>query len=106
MHKYQPVLRIFQVAVPFPPEADYDYIERFCHPVAYFAPEYAQFIAVTAYFNDKVKNLKIEKNKYAKGHKGDKFSPRMKTTDSPSPSSTYSSPHTSPGSVSSQKLKE
>lgn len=58
-------------------------------------------MAVTAYFNEKIKKLKIDKNKYAKGHKNEKYGSKIKSCNSPSPNpgSAYTTPTTSPESV-------
>lgn len=61
MHKYQPRLHVVRVEdlahLPYLPPSAYR---------TYVFPE-TQFIAVTAYQNDKITQLKIDNNPFAKG---------------------------------------
>lgn len=54
MHKYQPRISV-ETADPIP------------QIVAIFEPPETQFIAVTAYANEKIRKLKIDNNPFAKG---------------------------------------
>lgn len=54
MHKYQPVVEL------------YDY-QLSSLPICSFSPEETQFVAVTAYQNQSIIDLKVQNNPFAKG---------------------------------------
>lgn len=55
MHKYRPVLLIYRLLM------------NEAHLVAIYSKSYTDFIAVTAYQNQRIIELKVDKNPFAKG---------------------------------------
>ncbi|CAI4231208.1 unnamed protein product [Auanema sp. JU1783] len=67
MHKYIPVLSVYQLS-PLSSDTPFLSTTSTAHKlVSRFRLESTEFIAVTAYQNEKIKDLKIEHNPFAKG---------------------------------------
>ncbi|CAD6196372.1 unnamed protein product [Caenorhabditis auriculariae] len=73
MHKYAPTLSVYQYSTCDPN------FEGLATPVFQRTFGSAAFVAVTAYQNNNVKNLKVEKNKYARGFRNE----RKRSSSSP-----------------------